>query len=195
LVGVVGKPPFKQSNVFLSSHPWKYITGNAPFKYVLLELIYFFLLVLRRTSSIQASPCRVEGGATKYTVLMKAYLEKLSCLFSYVQTMMINGHVHVMLNFHHLYLTSNLLENIFLEVKFWIYNLLSLAIHIRSILFVVSTILVVCATCKISQVLFLIIIRLTFLQDRYQELLIFAWDLYIFSVSMLFQINLVVSTN
>jgi hypothetical protein len=103
--------------------------------------------------------------------------------------------VHVVLDFHHLYLTSNLLENIFLEVKFWIYNLLSLAIHIRSILFVVSTILVVCATCKISQVLFLIIIRLTFLQDRYQELLIFAWDLYIFSVSMLFQINLAVSTN
>jgi hypothetical protein len=128
-----------------------------------ISLFWFFAEHL----PVQASPCRVEGGATKYTVLMKAYLEKLSCLFSYVQTMMINGHVHVMLNFHHLYLTSNLLENIFLEVKFWIYNLLSLAIHIRSILFVVSTILVVCATCKISQVLFLIIIRLTFLQGCY----------------------------
>lgn len=93
MVGVVGKPVLKQSNVFLSSLSWKYIAGNAPFIYVLFELIYFFLLVLHRTSFVQASPCRVEGDATKYTVLMKAYLEKLSCLFSYVQTMMINGHV------------------------------------------------------------------------------------------------------
>jgi hypothetical protein len=75
--------------------------------------------------------------------------------------------VHVVLDFHHLYLTSNLLKNTLLEEKFWIYNLFLLAIHIRSILFVVSTILVVCATCKISQVLFLIIIRLTFLQGCY----------------------------